>query len=141
MAYNNQGQFTVAISDYDKAIEMDPRYAAAYINRAVVYYELGQYDKAWGDVHKAEELGAIVNPGFVSALKKVWGIMPLLPKNNFNYLNICIFIVLLLYGFALYFYPLQSKTFYFDDRFSIENNEAVKTIDIPRILMPLTPGF
>jgi hypothetical protein len=44
-----------------------------------------------------------------------------------------VFAALLLFGFVLYFIPLQSKTFYYDDLASVEYNDAIKTIDIPRI--------
>lgn len=79
-AYNNrgrifseQGNVSHAISDYNKAIGIDPNYADAYNNRAVCYYLIKDYDKTWGDVHKAEELRYTVNPEFINALKQASG--------------------------------------------------------------------
>ena len=45
-----------AIADYDKAIELDPNYAAAYNNRGCTYDALKQYDKAIADCNKSIEL-------------------------------------------------------------------------------------
>ena len=48
LAYNdgvdslNQGLYAEAISDYDKAIQLDPDYFLAYINRGLAYSHLGQ---------------------------------------------------------------------------------------------------
>ena len=67
--YYIQGRFTQALSDYSKAIEIVPNNANEYSYRAVVYYQLKEYGKAWDNVHKAEELGAAVNPNFVKLLK------------------------------------------------------------------------
>ena len=55
--------------EYNKAIDINPQFAEAYNNRAIIYYSLKQFDKAWADVRKAEELGFKVNPGFINALK------------------------------------------------------------------------
>jgi len=68
--YNNRGvvydglrQHTKAISDYNKAIELNPKYALAYNNRGFAYYNLGQHTKAISDLTKAIEL----NPKFAEA--------------------------------------------------------------------------
>ena len=77
LAYNNrgkafieQGNIQQAILDFNKAIELDPNYADAHNNRGVIYYATKEYDKAWLDVHKAEGLGCVVNPEFLTALKR-----------------------------------------------------------------------
>ena len=54
--YYELGQHTQAISDYTKAIELDPNYAMAYTNRGNAYRRLGQYTKAVLDYTKAIEL-------------------------------------------------------------------------------------
>ena len=59
--------------------------------------------------------------------------MAKITKNHFNSLDVWIFIAIILYGFALYFLSLHSPSFYYDDQFSIENNEAIRTINIPKI--------
>ena len=50
------GDFSDAIEDYTKAIELDPDYADAYNNRGYAYYLLEQYGKALNDYDKAIEL-------------------------------------------------------------------------------------
>lgn len=45
-----------ARADYDKAIELAPAFKEAYINRAVNYYESGEFDAAIADFNKVLEL-------------------------------------------------------------------------------------
>ena len=71
IAFSNRGDLAQAISDFTKAIEIDPHYADAYYHRAVVYYALKDTDNAWKDVHKAEEAGLSVDSNFMTALKNV----------------------------------------------------------------------
>ena len=79
-AYNNLGNSYVAkgeperaISNYDKAIAINSKLADAHNNRALAYYLSKQYDKAWDDVHRAQDLGYPVNPAFLEALRKESG--------------------------------------------------------------------
>jgi len=73
LAYSEKGQHDQAISDFNKALEINPRNAEAYINRGLAYSEIGENDKAWGDVHKAQDLGFKIHPGFLKALRKASG--------------------------------------------------------------------
>ncbi len=57
---------------YDIAKELNP-HSHAYYFRAKAHYQLKEYDKAWVDVRKAEELGYTVDPKFISDLKKALG--------------------------------------------------------------------
>ena len=68
-----KGEYEEAISNYTKALGINPQYALAYNNRAVVYYTIREYDKAWKDVHKAQKLGYQVNPEFIQALRGASG--------------------------------------------------------------------
>lgn len=68
-----RGNFTQAISDFTKAIEINPNYADAYYFRAVLYNKLKDYDKAWQDVHKAEDLGYKFDFQLLEDLKKASG--------------------------------------------------------------------
>jgi len=54
-------------------------------------------------------------------------------KINPRYIDLGVFMALMLYGLALYFIPLHSSSFYFDDRAAIVNNKAITSIDIPKI--------
>jgi hypothetical protein len=54
-------------------LEINPQDAEAYNNRAVSYFQLKKYDKAWEDVDKMERSGTAANPQLISALKQVTG--------------------------------------------------------------------
>ena len=71
----HQGKFTIAIPDLTKAIEINPKYDFAYGGRELAYLMTKDYDRAWADVHKVEELGiSIPNQSqFISELKKQSG--------------------------------------------------------------------
>ncbi len=73
VAYARKGQYDQAISDFNKALEINPRYATAYYNRGIAYKDKGQYDKAWEDVHKAQDLGHKIPPRFLKDLRKASG--------------------------------------------------------------------
>lgn len=78
IAYSNKGQYDKAISDFTKAIELNPseetayvhraiawakkdQYAEAFIDRGFQHYFKGQYDMACSDWKRACELGACEN--------------------------------------------------------------------------------
>jgi probable HAF family extracellular repeat protein len=54
--YLNKGQLDEAIAEFSKAIELNPRAAAAYNNRGLAYANKKQYDQALADYAKAIEL-------------------------------------------------------------------------------------
>ena len=56
-------EYEGAIKDYDKAIELDPNYALAYMNRGIAKAQLKQYSAAIADYDKAIEL----DPNFALA--------------------------------------------------------------------------
>jgi len=65
-----EGQYDRAIAYFNKAIEINPKYAVAYLNRGSAYDGKGQYDKAISDFNKAIEINprfavAYFNRGFV----------------------------------------------------------------------------
>lgn len=72
-AYGHKGDYGQAISDLTKVVELNPGFALAYKNRAVFFYSRQEYAKSWENVHKAEELGAKINPRFLEKLKKASG--------------------------------------------------------------------
>lgn len=69
-SYSAQGFLEEAVRGYNRAIELNPDYAQAYNNRAIVYYFQKEYALAWQDVHRAEALGFIPNADFMKQLKK-----------------------------------------------------------------------
>lgn len=54
--YSKKGKYNEAIKEYDKAIELNPRYKIAYYNRSVAYTKTGQYDRAINDCNKVLQL-------------------------------------------------------------------------------------
>jgi tetratricopeptide (TPR) repeat protein len=64
LAYSLKGEFTTALADYDKAIELNPGFAAAFNNRAWAYYKLGRGSDGAADVERALQL----SPGSPYAL-------------------------------------------------------------------------
>ena len=61
--YGKKGQYDQAISDYTKAIDLNPRDDVAYYNRGVAHAAKGQYDQSIFDCSKAVE----INPNFAEA--------------------------------------------------------------------------
>ena len=61
--YDEKSQLDQAISDFTKALEINPRYAEAYNNRGLAYDEKGQLDQAFSDFNKALE----INPRYAVA--------------------------------------------------------------------------
>ena len=84
-AYNNRGQIyetkgdlDKALEDYTKGIEAMPnpmfsgfRYFKQVLhrNRAKLYLQKNEYEKAWSDVRSVEKLGGSVDPKFIEKLK------------------------------------------------------------------------
>jgi tetratricopeptide (TPR) repeat protein len=46
-----------SIEDFNKAISMNPKDGAAFVNRSVSYNEKGNYNQAWEDINSAGKLG------------------------------------------------------------------------------------
>ena len=58
-AYESEGQYFEAISEYNKAIEINPRCTEAYFNRGNLYQRWGQFDYAISDYNNAIEIGPV----------------------------------------------------------------------------------
>jgi tetratricopeptide (TPR) repeat protein len=52
-----RGEIDKAIADYTHAIELNPRYAAAYNSRSKAFAAKGELDRADADHKKAVEIG------------------------------------------------------------------------------------
>ena len=70
-AYKKNGQYDKAISDFTKAIEINPKHADAYYTRGVVYYYKEDYEKALDDFYTAQRLGNNVPPGIFQLLREL----------------------------------------------------------------------
>jgi tetratricopeptide (TPR) repeat protein len=49
-------EYQKAIADYDRAIQLDPQYTDAYINRGVAYHDLNEYEKAIANYDRALQI-------------------------------------------------------------------------------------
>ena len=58
LAYHQQEQFDEAIEHYTAALEINDKYADVYLNRADVYFELGDSEKAAADYQRWEGLNS-----------------------------------------------------------------------------------
>ena len=56
-AKNNQKDYSGAISDYNKAIEINPNYAETYYYRGIAKINISQKNSGCLDLSKAGELG------------------------------------------------------------------------------------
>jgi len=63
-AYTSQGQYDLAIQDYDKSINLDPTYAKPLNNRGVAYRRKGELELAIKDFDAAIKL----DPNYIDAL-------------------------------------------------------------------------
>jgi tetratricopeptide (TPR) repeat protein len=66
--YNLKGDYDRAIADYDEAIRLDPKVAAAFYNRAIAYKAKGDPDRVIADYNKAirldpKDADAFINRG------------------------------------------------------------------------------
>lgn len=59
ISQNELGDLQGTVDSYTKALELDPEYYAAYINRGNVYVELKQYQKALDDFNAALQFGDV----------------------------------------------------------------------------------
>ena len=55
-AYEKKGEYDRAIVDYDKAIAINPKFAAAYNNRGNAYYKKGDKEQAIVDFRKTLDI-------------------------------------------------------------------------------------
>lgn len=56
--YYKKGQYDQAISDYSKALEINPRHSRAYRKRGDSHFNKGEYDLAISDFNKAIEINS-----------------------------------------------------------------------------------
>ncbi|MDB9389616.1 tetratricopeptide repeat-containing serine protease family protein, partial [Microcystis aeruginosa] len=61
--YGDQQKYKLALDDYNKAIELNPNNANAYLNRGNLYYNQQKYELALSDYSKAID----INPNYANA--------------------------------------------------------------------------
>jgi len=52
-AYKDKGEFDRALSDYNKALAIDPDLAISYVNRGIIHQNKGNFNQAISDFNKA----------------------------------------------------------------------------------------
>jgi tetratricopeptide (TPR) repeat protein len=72
-ANSEKGEWELAISDYDQAIQFRPDYPEAYYHRGIAWTKQGDLDQAVADFSQTIQL----NPGYVDAYNIVGWLMPL----------------------------------------------------------------
>jgi tetratricopeptide (TPR) repeat protein len=50
------GELDSAIADFDRAIQLDPKFTAAYIDRSIVLYRLRKFERAFADIAQAKRI-------------------------------------------------------------------------------------
>ncbi|MCU4137431.1 MAG: hypothetical protein MW689_001002 [Thermodesulfobacteria bacterium] len=58
-----KGKYDRVISDYNRALEINPRYVKVYVNRGAAYTDKGDLDRAISDFNRALE----INPRYAEA--------------------------------------------------------------------------
>ena len=58
-----------AIASFQKALEINPKYAEAHYALAVIYYEKKEFKLAIDHCDQAGKLGIVVDPKFLEQLK------------------------------------------------------------------------
>src|SRR5512140_3633341 len=64
LAYSMLGRKDDALKELDRALELNPRYVDAHLNRAVLLNDLGRYEEAAAAFGKAQDLGKVDDTGF-----------------------------------------------------------------------------
>ncbi|MCA9407614.1 MAG: tetratricopeptide repeat protein [Candidatus Omnitrophica bacterium] len=62
--YNDQGQYELAIKDFNRAIALNPNYAEAFNNRGLAYLRRKDYEKAYEDFSRAVTLDKNLAEGY-----------------------------------------------------------------------------
>jgi len=87
IAYVKKGQYDKAISEFNKAIEINPKDAVAYRGRGAAYVGKGQHDKAISDFNRAKELNPNYDMG--ALVKKNEDVLSVIAKSvDFSQLEV-----------------------------------------------------
>jgi tetratricopeptide (TPR) repeat protein len=50
------GDFDGAIAEFDRAIQFDPKFSAAYVDRSIVLYRMQKFERAFADIAQAKRI-------------------------------------------------------------------------------------
>ncbi|HXX80043.1 MAG TPA: tetratricopeptide repeat protein [Thermodesulfovibrionales bacterium] len=64
ITYSQEGQYDLAIADFNNALAIDPQLAETYNNRGIAYAKKGQYDRAISDFTRAVEINSTLSESF-----------------------------------------------------------------------------
>ena len=67
---NNKNRLDDALMDLNQAIRLDPKQRAYYSNRSHLLAKMGRYTEALKDIQRAQQLGAKIEPSYISFLKE-----------------------------------------------------------------------
>lgn len=76
MASYRKGDMIAAVSDLDQAIQLDPKFSGAYVDRGTVFYRLHKFDRAFADVASAKRIDK-ANRAVMDALARKQPLRPL----------------------------------------------------------------
>jgi tetratricopeptide (TPR) repeat protein len=76
MASYRKGDLAAAVADLDQAIQIDPKFSAAYVDRGAVLYRMGKFDRAFADVASAKRIDK-TNRAVMDAMARKQPLRPL----------------------------------------------------------------
>ena len=74
--YRKLGRLGEAIDDQNRVIALMPQNAVVFVNRAILYAEANQYERAAADVQTARQMGAAVPEDLVNRIRQATGTPP-----------------------------------------------------------------
>ena len=69
--YEAKGQNERAVADFSKALDIDPRLAKAYYNRAAAYRAKSEIDRAIADYSKAIEVNPLYGDAYFQSRQRL----------------------------------------------------------------------
>ncbi|MBB1078003.1 tetratricopeptide repeat protein [Rhodoferax sp. 4810] len=69
LCYLNQGNTEKAIEEFNKAIIINPKQGAYFMNRSLAFIRIADKTNALNDALKAQQLGFKVNPSYIEQLR------------------------------------------------------------------------
>ncbi len=76
MASYRKGDLVAAVADLDQAIQIDPKFSGAYVDRGTVFYRMRKFDRAFADVASSKRIDK-ANRAVMDALARKQPLRPL----------------------------------------------------------------